>query len=492
VNFAIVPQLRRWYATAGFNQFHYSDSSFGLSHCQARFSAPSVLELSTTSPPSGSATVTMPTVNGTAEPSATVQIFTDPTCAGPPIGIGTADANGLFEIQVPAVPLSATTFFANAVRPNGNVTFCFPGPTYFHDTAAPAFGGATQAFAQGTSISVLWNQAFDDQSEVRYEICASTSPGGCASAFVPVPYEPGPGPLGGTLTNLAPNTSYYLRARALDRAGNASGGVIERSATTGVAEPGSLRVLHFDTNDCSLIDHDMASNGSGGGYDMGAADQRVVFTGISETLSYGSPDLDDLSIYSRRLHYLLSDLGSDRLYTLTLDGTEGSYSGEVDTLEEIDPTTGNTVLSTPLTDSSGAPYSFYPGPLVFDGVGRAIVFASLAASSALEIDLATAVVTDVGPMQPAPPPVFPSFCGRHGIVESFGGQTYLLFISDVFEVSRYRLSDGAVFPVAPLPPYAYVCRFTVSPSERRMYWYGTAFQYSLEALGSCPISFDQP
>ena len=95
--------------------------------------APSVTG-STPSPPANSM---MPTISGTAEASATVELFTTNACNGTPVGTGTATTGGTFSISVAAG--ATTTYYARATDRAGNVGTCSSaGFTYTYDATPPA------------------------------------------------------------------------------------------------------------------------------------------------------------------------------------------------------------------------------------------------------------------------------------------------------------------------------------------------------------------
>jgi hypothetical protein len=78
-------------------------------------------------------------------------------------------------------------------------------------------------------VILFWDPATDDitpQKDIVYEICQSTTAGGCVSSFTPVStvsnqtyYR---------VTGLTPGVTYYFLVRARDLAGNRDGNTVEK------------------------------------------------------------------------------------------------------------------------------------------------------------------------------------------------------------------------------------------------------------------------
>ncbi|BDG01729.1 Ig-like domain-containing protein [Anaeromyxobacter oryzae] len=191
--------------------------------------------------PTGPTSNAGPTFSGTAEAKATVQIFTTPGCAaGTLVSTGVASAAGAFSIPVPVPQDTTTTFGANAVDAAGNVSPCTAAPRpYVHDGTPPAFAGlATVTVRDAGSIRLTWQAATDavtTQDRIVYDVCRSTSWGGCTGGtFTATP----PSVTGGTgtitydVTGLSPGTRYFFVVRAHDQAGNADRNVAQKMGKT--------------------------------------------------------------------------------------------------------------------------------------------------------------------------------------------------------------------------------------------------------------------
>ena len=106
------------------------------------------------------------------------------------------------------------------------------------DTTPPNFTGVISATAlSSSSIQLSWNAAVDNatpQGSIVYDIYRATSSG--AQNFAVPNYSTDPGATGHTVTGLSPSTTYFFVVRARDGAGNRDVNLLERSATTQVAD----------------------------------------------------------------------------------------------------------------------------------------------------------------------------------------------------------------------------------------------------------------
>src|SRR5919204_5834946 len=81
---------------------------------------------------------TTPTLNGTAVPGATVNIYTDDGCAQAAVATTTADAQtGAFSVQVSAATDTTTTFYATATDATPETSPCSDGFAYQEDSTPP-------------------------------------------------------------------------------------------------------------------------------------------------------------------------------------------------------------------------------------------------------------------------------------------------------------------------------------------------------------------
>ncbi len=106
------------------------------------------------------------------------------------------------------------------------------------DTVPPNFTGVLTAVAQGSfSVKLTWNAAVDNvtpASGIVYDVYHATSSG--AQNFAVPSLSTPAGATEVTVTGLASATTYFFVVRARDAAGNRDVNLIERSATTDVAD----------------------------------------------------------------------------------------------------------------------------------------------------------------------------------------------------------------------------------------------------------------
>lgn len=106
--------------------------------------------------------------------------------------------------------------------------------TYTIDAVAPTAPPSPSASAAGSDqVQLNWSAASDNTSAAAnlvYEICQSTTAGGCDSFSVT--YTTGAGATSYLIGSLTPVTTYYYRIRSKDQAGNTGTPTAEQSATT--------------------------------------------------------------------------------------------------------------------------------------------------------------------------------------------------------------------------------------------------------------------
>lgn len=103
------------------------------------------------------------------------------------------------------------------------------------DTTPPSFNGIQSATTLcSDEIALTWSSGADALSfpdEISYEVCRSTTSGGCVSPWSAT-YTTSPGATSLTATGLIQGTTYHFVVRARDRYGNLSANTEQASATT--------------------------------------------------------------------------------------------------------------------------------------------------------------------------------------------------------------------------------------------------------------------
>ncbi|MGE0550750.1 MAG: Ig-like domain-containing protein [Kofleriaceae bacterium] len=178
--------------------------------------APSAPVFTGTTPTSPSKASTTPTINGTAEPNATVTLWTNPTCSSSSVGSGTA-TGGTFAISVTVTANSSTTFYSRATDAAGNPSACSAGITYVHDSSAPTTPSSlvmVPASPANMNTPSLTGNAETGATVGVYTdaTCTTLSASGTAAA----------GAFSIQLS-VADNTTTTFHTKATDAAGNASG-----------------------------------------------------------------------------------------------------------------------------------------------------------------------------------------------------------------------------------------------------------------------------
>src|SRR5262249_55440826 len=140
--------------------------------------APTV-SLTATSPTSPSNASTTPSVIGTSSEAATVELFTNGTCAGAAAATGTSTALASPGIAVLAAADTPSTIPARGTDAAGNVGACSNALSYTHDSIAPsALLSATNPVSPSTSQTPLLIGSSDDPAAT----IATFANGTCAGA----------------------------------------------------------------------------------------------------------------------------------------------------------------------------------------------------------------------------------------------------------------------------------------------------------------------
>ena len=139
--------------------------------------APSITGSTPTSPGMS----TTPTIDGTAEASSTVKLYTASDCTGGIAGMGTA-TGGNFAIGVTVGANSTTTFYATATDASSNVSACSTGFSYTSDTIAPSLSYTPLDNTTSTSAIPLAVTSSDSVSMGTVSVFYSINGGSFTSA----------------------------------------------------------------------------------------------------------------------------------------------------------------------------------------------------------------------------------------------------------------------------------------------------------------------
>lgn len=163
--------------------------------------------------PASPANDNAPLVRGTAEPSTTVRIYTDPTCSGPVAATGTDSEFASPGLAVSVPDNSTTTFYATATNGAGQVSACsMSAVSYVEDSAPPGPPTITlEPASPGSDLTPSWSFTTDAGATTECELSRG--------AAVLSPYAPCASPASYDLTG-EPDDSYTFSVRATDVAGN--------------------------------------------------------------------------------------------------------------------------------------------------------------------------------------------------------------------------------------------------------------------------------
>ncbi len=201
------------------------DAAGNASACSASISyrhdslAPPAPTLTGFTPASPGVSLT-PQLRGTAERSASVQVFRGSGCTAPMVTTTTADAStGAFTASVTVTANTSTVFFARAVDAVGNISICSSVATYWHDTVAPV------------PPTFLTGYIPLDAPPVAGQVRAQTEPRGKVAVFTDAACTLAASPAGvaqadgsgfALLSLSQPQLATTMFAVALDAAGNRS------------------------------------------------------------------------------------------------------------------------------------------------------------------------------------------------------------------------------------------------------------------------------
>jgi len=184
--------------------------------------APSTPAITDSNPTSPSNTSTTPTLSGTAEANARVDIYTATNCGGGTgqvIATTTATAAGTFAVSVNAAANATTMFYARAVDAAGNSSQCTSAFPYRHDNLAPAkptLSGTNPASPSNSSTSPAV-QGTTGEASVTVRIYKTSNCTGAVASSATIASTSF-----AITTAVSANTATPLSATAVDAAGNVS------------------------------------------------------------------------------------------------------------------------------------------------------------------------------------------------------------------------------------------------------------------------------
>lgn len=263
---------------------------------------------------------------------------------------------------------------------------------------------------------------------------------------------------------------------------NAQGSVTSSIATLTVLPPRNdffkINTLLADNVRVAEVNTPVGDDRAG----IAVSGTNVFVTGDTETHLFERTALTNTADLNRRVEGLVSDLRTGKVYALANGTTEVTSTGStVDTLIELDPSTGNAIGNN-IALSQGISWTFTSSG-VFSGFGRFILYND---GRVYEILLPEGVVFDHGPMT-RPSWATTEFGPAWGVTESFEGDLTLVYsVTSNETIERIRVSNGAKETVARFNNLGDIAAITLSLDQQRWYFrHESTSQFSthLETIG---------
>jgi uncharacterized repeat protein (TIGR01451 family) len=287
-----------------------------------------------------------------------------------------------------------------------------------------------------------------------------------------------------TLTNIQTSLAGMYTLRASNRFGTALSLAAELFVATVIDDGSVFQVTSITTNGARTVDgYAITDYGLGS---IAASASNLFYTGYDGTGRFPLDTLAGGARITRTYQALVSNLRTERIYTLANGATPLDEGGSVTTLLEVDGVTGQLTggridLSAPInaTDQSG----FFDSVGIYSGYDRVVIHNN---SHVYNIALPSGRVTDLGYLGPRSHNYSIGWA-YWGVAEHVNGIVYLLHMRDYRTIARARVPDGLTTTVTQYQNSIsfYLASFTVSIPRNR--WY---FEYPYGGSSTFP-SFNQ-
>jgi hypothetical protein len=256
----------------------------------------------------------------------------------------------------------------------------------------------------------------------------------------------------------------------------------------------SLEVTELSSANCTSLEVVAATGDDRGG--IALTNTQVLLSGDTSTGRFSPADLSGGTAIGRVLDGMFTNLANETAFTFTRGGAAvvNGAPGAVDGIQALDNNGTPTGAVTPLSRSVTI-----NGPNgIFSGFNRVVVATG---GRAIEIDIASGAVADIGAFVPQRPFLCEGWGGFYGVAELINGETWLAYSrTDAYpanQIGRQLVGSTTVQPIAGFAGAALsdTCTFTVSPSRNRWYFHyeGSGFVGSRdETLGFCDASINRP
>jgi uncharacterized repeat protein (TIGR01451 family) len=268
---------------------------------------------------------------------------------------------------------------------------------------------------------------------------------------------------------------------------NACGAITSAPAVVTVvpATNENFLIVNLSTNGALAIEHASLTGDDRGG--IAASASQVFYSGDSATARFSLADLSGSASLGVRYDALVSNLKTERVYTLA-HGTnpidnEFIFNGNTtaDALIELDGNTGalttnRIVFSAPISLASDSHVG------LFSGYNRLVVHSG---QRVHDIALPSGSVNDLGFM-PTPVHAGTETWAYWGVAEYVEGAIHLVYVRDSRLIVRTRVPDGVTTGAGAFESLSDMAAFTVSVPRQRWYFHheGTSqFRSGDETLG---------
>jgi len=258
------------------------------------------------------------------------------------------------------------------------------------------------------------------------------------------------------------------------------------TCSTIASPPTSLRILTMSDESCVITGHDATTGDDNGG--IAAAPNRFYYTGDDNGGRFVTTD-PDMQTRVTKQEGIFSDIFTGQLYAFTAGGTPVDGCDTIDGFVTLDANLD--VVGTPTALSMSLDACLGTGDEgVFAGFGFVILWIG---GNAMEIDLATGTVTDLGAVALDSPRSCESWA-FWGFAERHGGTTFLVYTTND-TVTRTEVGTDTHSIIVDIGDTDDMCSISVDLAASR--W---VFHYESdgwlsgpeETAGSCPMTFDHP
>jgi uncharacterized repeat protein (TIGR01451 family) len=276
------------------------------------------------------------------------------------------------------------------------------------------------------------------------------------------------------LTNVQPAQAGFYSVRVFNRFGAVDSVSAELFVASVMDDASTFQVASMATNGARFVDaFNVTSYGVGS---LAVSSSNIFYTGFDFGGSYysGRFPIDTLAggtRIGRTYQALVSNLRTEKVYSLGDGPTPLGEGGTVTTLLEVDGVTGQLTgnqinLSAPInaTDLSGQ----FDRVGIFAGYDRIVIHNN---SHVYNIALPSGKVTDLGYLPPRQHNYSYGWA-YWGVAENVGGLVYLVYMRDSRTVVRTRVPDGLTTTLVQFPTTIsfYLSAFTVSIQKNRWYF----------------------